>query len=220
MFTKVAGVFLAAASLALFGMTSADAQDKDKKKREGTIIGEVKGMKPTPNKVNVFVEILAAGEERARTYRVQYDPAVKGPIAKVLEAVKAAKVGDRVQADWIDTGEGLALKTFQVLKKDDAHKKEEGKKDDAKKTSTVIGELKTRTDTKDGKNSVIEVLAPGEEKARSYHVIYDQKYKGPVPSVLAAVRAAKIGDRVELEFVGTNHGPAITAFKVFQKAPN
>lgn len=98
------------------------AQDKDKKKRTGTVSGELKSRKDSPNGKNVILEIQAAGEEKARTYRVQYDPKVKGPIPEVLEAAKAAKIGERVQADWIDTGEGLAITSFQVLKKKDAGK--------------------------------------------------------------------------------------------------
>ena len=86
-----------------------------------------------------------------------------------------------------------------------------------KKSGTIIGELKTQKDSKDGKNTMIDVLAPGEEKARTYFVNYDPKIKGPIPSILAAVRAAKVGERVELEWIGTNHGPAITAFKVLKK---
>ncbi len=86
-----------------------------------------------------------------------------------------------------------------------------------KTSGTVIGEVKAHKATKDGRNTMIEVLAPGEEKARSYHVMYDAKIKGPVPSILAAVRAAKVGERVELAWVGTNHGPAITSFKVLKK---
>jgi hypothetical protein len=48
---------------------------------------------------------------------------VKGPMPEVLKKVRAAKVGDRVQLEWIDTGEGLAITAFQVLKK--AGKKDE-----------------------------------------------------------------------------------------------
>lgn len=90
-------------------------------------------------------------------------------------------------------------------------------KDDAKKSGTIIGELKSKKDTKDGKNTTIEVLAPGEEKARSYFVNWDPKIKGPIPKVLEAVRAAKVGDKVELKWVGTNHGPAIEQFEVIKK---
>ena len=89
--------------------------------------------------------------------------------------------------------------------------------EEKKKGGTVIGTLQSEKKTKDGHNSMIDVLAPGEEKARTYFVNYDPKIKGPIPSVLKAVREAKIGDRVELEWVGTNHGPAITAFRVLKK---
>jgi hypothetical protein len=92
---------------------------QDQKKRSGTLTGEVKSQKKTPNGKNVIIEVLASGEEKARSYRVQYDPKVKGPMPAVLEAVSAAKVGDRVQLEWVDTGEGLAIKSFEVLKKAD-----------------------------------------------------------------------------------------------------
>jgi hypothetical protein len=88
-------------------------------------------------------------------------------------------------------------------------------KQQQKPGGTIIGELKGRQD-KD-KNTIIEVLAPGEEKARRYFVNYDPKIKGPIKSVLAAVRNAKIGDRVEFEWIATGHGPAITSFKVLKK---
>lgn len=119
-------VFVFVFSIAVVcGLGESVAQDKDKKKRTGTVNGELTSRKDTPNGKNVFVEILAAGEEKARKYHVMYDQKAKGPIAEVLAAAKAAKIGDRVQCDWIDTGEGLAVTTFQVLKKTD--KKDEGK---------------------------------------------------------------------------------------------
>jgi hypothetical protein len=92
---------------------------QDQKKRSGTLTGEIKSQKKTPNAKNVIIEVLASGEEKARAYRVLYDAKVKGPIPTVLEAVSAAKVGDRVQLEWVDTGEGLAIKSFEVLKKAD-----------------------------------------------------------------------------------------------------
>lgn len=94
-----------------------DAAQDQKKKRTGMITGVLKSQKKTPNGKNTIVEVLAPGEEKARSYRVQYDPKVKGPIESVLKAVRAAKVGDRVQLEWVDTGEGLAITTFAVLKK-------------------------------------------------------------------------------------------------------
>ena len=124
MTARIFGFGLAAALLLVCGFSEA-AQDK--KKRTGTVNGEIKSSKPTPNGKNTIVEVLAAGEEKARPYRVQYDPKVKGPIEEVLKAVRAAKVGDRVQMEWIDTGEGLAITSFQVLKKAGDDKK--GKKD-------------------------------------------------------------------------------------------
>jgi len=108
------------------GLAESAAQDKEKKKnRTGTVSGELKSRKDTPNGKNVILEILGAGEEKARPYRVQYDPKAKGPIAEVLAAAKAAKIGDRVLCDWIDTGEGLAVTTFQVQKT--SAKKDDGK---------------------------------------------------------------------------------------------
>jgi hypothetical protein len=86
------------------------------------------------------------------------------------------------------------------------------------RTGTIVGVIKSKKDVNDGKNTNIEVLAPGEEKPRSYHVIYDQRGKGPMPDVLRAVRAAGVGDRVEFDWSATGHGPAITKFKVVKSA--
>jgi hypothetical protein len=85
------------------------------------------------------------------------------------------------------------------------------------RSGTIVGTLKSKKDSKNGKNVVIEVLAPGEEKPRSYHVLYDEKAKGPLPEVLKTVREAGVGDRVEFEWVATGHGPAIKTFKVLKK---
>jgi hypothetical protein len=101
----------------LFAAGTTTTTGQNDKKRTGSTTGEVKSQRPTPNGKNVFIEVLAPGEEKARSYRVAYDPKAKGPIAKVLESVKAAKVGDRVQLEWIDSGEGLAITAFEVLKK-------------------------------------------------------------------------------------------------------
>ncbi len=85
------------------------------------------------------------------------------------------------------------------------------------KSGMITGELKSKKDTPDGKNTFIEVLAPGEEQPRRYHVLYDEKAKGPIASVLKDVRAASIGDEVEFEWVQTGHGPAIKKFEVLKK---
>lgn len=84
---------------------------------------------------------------------------------------------------------------------------------------TVVGKLKSKVDTADGKNTNIEVKAPGEEKPRKYFVNFDPKLRKPLPKVLHDVRSASIGDAVELEWVKTGHGPAIISFMVTNPAP-
>jgi hypothetical protein len=116
MLRKIVGMSLLATLMVAFGFPAA-AQEQ--KKRTGILTGELKLQMATPNGKNTIIEVLAPGEEKARSYRVQYDPKAKGPIPSVLEAVRAAKVGDRVQLEWIDTGEGLAITAFEVLKKAD-----------------------------------------------------------------------------------------------------
>ena len=115
MLQKIVGASFVVAMVLVCGLLDA-AQEK--KLRSGKLTGELKSQKATPNGKNTIIEVLASGEEKARTYRgVQYDPKVKGPIPEVLKAVREAKVGDRVQLEWVDTGEGLAIKAFEVLKK-------------------------------------------------------------------------------------------------------
>jgi len=112
MLHKLAVSILLLSFVVAFG--GADAQEK---RRTGVMTGEIKSSKASPNGKNTILEVLAPGEEKARIYRVMYDPAAKAPIQKVLTAVRAAKVGDQVRFEWIDTGEGLAMTTFQVLRK-------------------------------------------------------------------------------------------------------
>lgn len=90
---------------------------KKKEKRTGTVIGEVKSKMNFKKGKNIFVEVQAPGEEKPRRYHVLYDPKVKGPNETVLAAVQACNVGDRVELEWVDTGEGLAMKSFKVLEK-------------------------------------------------------------------------------------------------------
>ena len=102
---------------------------------------------------------------------------------------------------------------IEVLKKpaaggDDAPAKET-------RSGSISGEIKSKKEQ--NKNIVIEVLAPGEEKARSYFVQYDPKLKAPIPDVLKAVAAANVGDKVVFDWEATGHGPAIVKFKVAGK---
>ena len=85
-------------------------------------------------------------------------------------------------------------------------------------TGMAVGEIKSTKNSADGKNVSIEVLQPGEEKPRSYHVVYDPEKKAPNAAVVAAVRAAKVGDRVIFDWVQTGHGPAVTKFEVVKQA--
>lgn len=106
----------------LVGLTAAENQAAQNERKSGSVTGEVKATKASPNGKNTILEVLAPGEEKARSYRVAYDPAAKAPIQTVLTAVRAAKVGDVVKFDWSDTGEGLAITKFEVLKKADEKK--------------------------------------------------------------------------------------------------
>jgi hypothetical protein len=104
-------------TVALVVILSGDQTVRSQEKRTGSVTGEIKAKKDTPNGKNVIIEVLASGEEKPRPYRVQYDLTVKGPIVDVLAAVRKSEIGDKVQLDWIDTGEGLAIKKFEVIKK-------------------------------------------------------------------------------------------------------
>lgn len=95
----------------------------------------------------------------------------------------------------------------------------------AERTGTIVGELKARTDAKTGKSVTLEILAPGEEKARKYFVAYnprDPKAEAPFKVLLAQVNTAKVGDRVRIEWVnapkGSEGGFFVTAFQVIQKS--
>lgn len=98
-------------------------------------------------------------------------------------------------------------------------------KDDKKLTGTLIGELKARIDSKNGKSVTLEILAPGEEKSRRYLVAYnprDPKAEAPFKKLLAKVNTAKVGDRVRIAWVnapkGSEGGFFVTAFEVLKKA--
>lgn len=112
MFTKFASLSFIVASFLL--VADSDAQDK---KREGAVIGVVKDSKASKDGKNMFLDVLAPGEEKARAYHVVYDPKIKGPVPEVLKAVREAKVGDMVELQWVETGHGPAMKSFKVLKK-------------------------------------------------------------------------------------------------------
>jgi hypothetical protein len=161
--------------------------------RSGTITGELKSKKDTEDKKNTTIEVLAPGEEKARSYFVQYDQKVKGPLPDVLKAVRAATVGDKVEFGWVATGHGPAITKFQVLKKTDGEKKDEARK------GTVTGILTARGET------WIEVRADGEEKARRYV----PHWRGGAPAqgggadkeMVAKLKGIPVNSRVTLDWV-------------------
>lgn len=107
MWQKVMGACVVVALVA-----AADAGGAQLKKlRTGTTVGELKSVRPAKNKRDLEIEVLAPGEERARRYTVGAHQ------KELLELVRAAAVGDRVEIAWFDTVEGLCVEKFQVLKK-------------------------------------------------------------------------------------------------------
>jgi hypothetical protein len=82
------------------------------------------------------------------------------------------------------------------------------------RTGTTIGELKSVKPAKNKRDVEIEVLAPGEEKARRYTVGAQQK------ELMAAVKAATVGDRVEIEWFDTVEGLCVDKFQVLKKDKN
>src|SRR5262245_49002952 len=86
--------------LALVMLRPAVADEKDRKedKRGGTVVGVV--VKKDKN----FIEVKAAGEEKARRYVPRWvggAPAAGGGFdKKMLEAIEKVKVGNRVKIEW------------------------------------------------------------------------------------------------------------------------
>jgi hypothetical protein len=187
-------------------------EKKDDKKgeeaRKGTVTGVVTA------KGENWVEVKADGEEKARKYVPHWKGGNPdkggGPDKEMVARIKETPIHSRVKLDWV-FDERPRVEKIEVLKKGDGDAKGDGKR-----SGTVSGEIKAKKEQNN--NVMIEVLAPGEEKARSYFVQYDQKVKGPIPDVLKAVRAANVGDKVVFGWEATGHGPAIVKFEVQKKA--
>jgi hypothetical protein len=130
----------------------------------------------------------------------------------MVARIKETPVNSRVRLEW-SFEERPRVEKIEVLKKPDGKKPAD--KGPEKRSGTITGEIKSKKDQ--GNNVLIEVLAPGEEKARPYFVQYDQKVKGPIPEILKAVRGAAVGDRVVFDWEATGHGPAIVKFEVLKK---
>jgi len=175
--------------------------------RKGTVTGVVTA------RGDNWIEVKGDGEEKARRYVPHWRggaPADGGGLDKEMVArIKEVPVHSRVKLDWVFE-ERPRVEKIEVLGKGAGHGKDE------KRTGTIAGEIKSKKPQ--GKNVVIEVLAPGEEKARSYFVQFDPKIQGPIPEILSAVRAANVGDQVVFDWEATGHGPAIVKFEVRKKA--
>ena len=98
-------------------------------------------------------------------------------------------------------------------------------KDEKERTGTLIGELKSRKDSKNGKSVSLEILAPGEDKPRRYLVAYnpkDPKAEAPFRELRAKVYTASVGDRVRIDWVnapkGSEGGFFVTAFEVLKSS--
>lgn len=196
-----------AAALALAGASL--AQDK-KEDRKGTVTGTVTA------KGENWIEVKADGEEKARRYVPHWKGGLPkdggGPDKEMVAEIKKVPLKSRVELKW-SFEERPRVEKITILKKGEPKDKEPAP---GKRTGTIDGEVKSTKEQ--GKNIVIEVLAPGEEKPRSYFVQFDPKLKAPMPEVLKAVRGAKVGDRVVFDWEATNHGPAIVKFEILKKA--
>jgi hypothetical protein len=201
--------FALAALLAALASDAA-AQDKKDEPRKGTVTGLVTA------KGDNWIEVKADGEEKARRYVPHWKGGLPkdggGPDKDMLAKIKDTPLKSRVKLDW-EFEERARVVKIEVLKKPEP--KKDGDPAKEPRTGTISGEIKAMKE--EGKNVVIEVLAPGEEKARSYFVQYDAKIKGPIPELLKLVKAAKVGDRVAFDWEATNHGPAIVKFSVLKK---
>lgn len=79
------------------------------------------------------------------------------------------------------------------------------------RTGSTVGELRSVKPAKNKRDMEIEVRAPGEERARRYTVGAHQK------ELLVAVKAASVGDRVEIDWFDTVEGLCVEKFRVLKK---
>lgn len=193
------------------------AKDKPDKPphRKGTVVGVVTA------KGDNWIEVRADGEEKARRYVPHWrggTPAQGDGFDKeMLAHIRATPVGSRVRLEW-EFEERPRVVKLEILKKADSPHHSQGKPEatgvspSGQRSGKVTGTICSKKEQ--GKNVVIEVLAPGEEKPRAYFVQFDPKLQAPIPEMLAAVRAAPVGAKVHLEWVATGHGPAIVRLEV------
>jgi hypothetical protein len=202
--------FLFAVGLLGFTIIPASGDDKKDEKRKGTVAGVVT-KKADDGK---WIEVKADGEEKARKYVPHWRGGAPadggGPDKTMVAEIKKIPLKSRVRLEWVFE-ERPRVEKIEILKKGNATDAPESEK----RSGTISGEIQAKK--KQGNNVVIEVRAPGEEKARAYFVQYDPKIKGPMPEVLKAVQAAQVGDKVVFDWTATGHGPAIVKFELLKK---
>jgi hypothetical protein len=187
--------------------------------RKGTLVGVVTA------KGENWIEVKADGEEKARRYVPHWRGGLPaqggGPDKAMVAQIRATPVGSRVRLEWEHDGERARVVKLEVLKKAGEQPKDKSNEETHAgqlRSGTVAGVIQSKKEQ--GKNIVVEVKAPGEEKARAYFVQFDPKVQGPIPEVLQAVREAPVGSQVFLEWVATGHGPAIVRFQLLRTGNN
>lgn len=197
----VAGVvaFLALIGAAMPAATGAD--DEKKPARTGSVTGTV------TDRGKNYIEVKADGEEKPRRYVPHFPGRPEGTDKATLELLPKIPVDTRVKLDWLFEERPRVMK-IEVLKKAD---EAGGALLQKVRTGTTIGELKSVSPAKNKRDLEVEVLAPGDEKARRYTVGAQQK------DVLVAVKAAAVGDRVEIGWFDTVEGLCVEKFLVLKK---
>src|SRR5262245_40626269 len=200
-------------AVVLSGATASQDKKDDKKEesRKGTVTGIVSA------KGTNWIEVTADGEEKGRRYVPHWTGGAPsdggGPDKEMVAKIKDTPLKSRVRIEWEFEERARVIK-IDGLKKPDGKKNETPAKE--VRSGSITGEITTKKEQNN--NVVIEVLAPGEEKARSYFVQYDPKIKAPIPETLKAVRAANVGDTVVFDWEATGHGPAIVKLETLKKA--
>ena len=211
MFTRSLLAGFLAVTFVAFTTAQEKKEEKKDEPRKGTVTGIVSA------KGENWIEVKADGEEKGRRYVPHWKGGLPkdggGPDKDMVAKIKETPLNSRVKLDW-EFEERARVVKIEVLKKPEEKKDEPPAKE--KRTGTIAGVIQSMEEKNN--NVTITVLAPGEEKARSYFVQFDPKIKGPIPEVLKAVKAAKVGDKVAFDWEATNHGPAIVKCDVLKKS--
>ena len=177
----------------------AGADDKKEEKKSGTVTGVVTA------KDQAWVEVKAAGEEKARRYVPHWRGGQPkdggGPDKKLVEAIGKIPVGSQVRLEW-EFDERPRVVKIELLKAPDNAK--EGEKD-APRGGTVTGKVTDKGDR------FIEVKADGEEKGRKYFL------RGDAPAELKqAIQDVATGSRVRIEW-SFHERPRVIKLEVLKK---